>query len=87
MAGWVRRAGVPTVLYGPGDIDLAHAADEWVSLETTAKVARVLVRATERVLATPIEELGGRGGPELVVAGGRPDRAPTGIKPGPVRSR
>lgn len=87
MAGWVRRAGVPTVLYGPGDIDLAHAADEWVSLDTTVNVARVLVRATETVLATPVEELGGRGGPEIVVAGGRPQGAPIGIKPGRARSR
>lgn len=80
MAGWVRRAGVPTVLYGPGDIDLAHAANEWVSLETTANVARVLTRATDAFLATPIEELPGGGGPDLVVAGGRPDGAPTGIR-------
>jgi len=76
MAGWVRRAGVPTVIYGPGDIALAHAADEWVSLETSTRVAQVLVRATEGVLATPIEALEGEGGANLRVAGGRPRGAP-----------
>jgi acetylornithine deacetylase len=50
MSGWVRLAGVPTVLYGPGDIELAHGPNEWVSLEITYKVARTLVRTCERVL-------------------------------------
>lgn len=45
MAGWVRRAEVPVVIYGPGDIELAHAADEWVSLDNCATVTRTLVRA------------------------------------------
>lgn len=50
MAGWVRIAGAPTVLYGPGDIEEAHAANEHVSLDTTERVARVLVRATSALL-------------------------------------
>lgn len=50
MSAWVRLAGIPTVLYGPGDIEQAHAADEWVSLSTTAQVARTLVRATGTLL-------------------------------------
>ncbi len=50
MSGWVRLAGVPTVVYGPGEIELAHAPNESVSLEKTYKVARTLVRATERLL-------------------------------------
>ncbi len=53
MAGWVRRAGVPMVIYGPGDIDLAHSADEWVSLRACENVARTLTVATGRLLATP----------------------------------
>jgi acetylornithine deacetylase len=57
MSGWVRLAGVPTVLYGPGRIDLAHAANEWVSLETTYKVARTLIRTTERILETDVDAL------------------------------
>ena len=50
MSAWVRVAGVPTVVYGPGDIEQAHAANEWVSLETTNQVTRTLVRATTALL-------------------------------------
>jgi acetylornithine deacetylase len=57
MSGWVRLAGVPTVLYGPGDINLAHAPNEWVSLEATYKTARVLTKAVERILDTEPEQL------------------------------
>ncbi len=57
MSGWVRLAGVPTVLYGPGDIEWAHAADETASLDATERVARVLVEATEQLLELPPEEL------------------------------
>lgn len=57
MSGWVRLAGVPTVIYGPGEIELAHAPNESVSLEATYRVARTLVKATERLLETPVDEL------------------------------
>lgn len=76
MAGWVRRAGVPMVIYGPGNIDLAHAPDESVSLTNCAKVTEALCLATESLLQSEeIAEIGG-GGPGLVVEGGRPERAP-----------
>lgn len=52
MSAWVRIGGVPTVVYGPGDIGQAHAPDEWVSLETTEQVARALVQAIDSLLAT-----------------------------------
>lgn len=57
MAGWVRLAGVPTVIYGPGDIRHAHSADESVSLDRTVRVARALVEATEDLLEYRPEEL------------------------------
>ena len=57
MSGWVRLARVPTVIYGPGEIDLAHAPNESVSLETTYKVARTLVRTTERLLECDVDSL------------------------------
>lgn len=57
MSGWVRLAGVPTVIYGPGEIELAHAPNESVSLEATYRVARTLVKATERLLETPADDL------------------------------
>jgi acetylornithine deacetylase len=85
MAGWVRRAGVPTVLYGPGDIGVAHGSDEWVSLTATVDVAKVLTRATEHVLSIPIEALDGDGGPSLVVQGGRPVTRASRIPPAAAR--
>lgn len=57
MSGWVRHAHVPTVIYGPGDIGLAHAPNESVSLETTYKVARTLVKMTERLLEMDPDDL------------------------------
>lgn len=39
------RAGIPTVIYGPGG-DGAHAAVEWVELESVFTCARVLAQAT-----------------------------------------
>lgn len=56
MSGWVRHTKTPTVIYGPGDIALAHAANEWVSLDTTVQISHVLVRAIEELLELdPIE--------------------------------
>ncbi|MDX1755705.1 MAG: ArgE/DapE family deacylase [Marinobacter sp.] len=57
MAGWVRLANVPTVVYGPGEIELAHAPNESVSLEATYRVARTLVKVTEWLLETDRDEL------------------------------
>lgn len=57
MSAWVRIGGVPTVVYGPGDIGQAHAANEWVSLATTEQVARVLVQATDNLLTADPEFL------------------------------
>ncbi|TDT41483.1 acetylornithine deacetylase [Halospina denitrificans] len=50
MSAWVRLTGAATVVYGPGDIDWAHSADERVSLDATERVAHVLVQATEKLL-------------------------------------
>ncbi len=57
MSAWVRLTGAATVVYGPGDIDWAHSADEQVSLEATVQVAHVLVQATEKLLTFSPEEL------------------------------
>jgi acetylornithine deacetylase len=57
MSAWVRLTRTPTVLYGPGEIEQAHATDEWASLSQTVSVARVLVEATERLLSMPVERL------------------------------
>jgi acetylornithine deacetylase len=44
----VNQAGIPTVLYGPGDVRDAHRPDENVALEDLLTTARVLVVAAMR---------------------------------------
>ena len=41
-ASRISPAGVPTVVFGPGSIDQAHTADEWLSLDELAKASEVL---------------------------------------------
>jgi acetylornithine deacetylase len=41
---FTRHAGIPTVLYGPGNIIHAHAADEHISLEQVVTCTKVLAR-------------------------------------------
>lgn len=41
-AALLNAAGVPTVCFGPGDIGLAHAAEEWVELGEVGRAAGVL---------------------------------------------
>jgi acetylornithine deacetylase len=64
MAGWVELAGVPTVMYGAGDLAQAHGADEHVSIDEVADATRVLVRATQDLLASPSSD--GAGGHRVI---------------------
>jgi len=41
---FTRHAGIPTVLYGPGNIIHAHAADEYISIEQVVTCTKVLAR-------------------------------------------
>jgi acetylornithine deacetylase len=34
------RAGIPTIVVGPGDIAQAHTIDEWVAVEQLVQAAR-----------------------------------------------
>jgi acetylornithine deacetylase len=43
-AALFNAAGVPAICFGPGDIGLAHAAEEWVSEEEIRKATDVLAR-------------------------------------------
>jgi acetylornithine deacetylase len=38
----INEGGTPTVIFGPGDVRQAHAADEFVPLTEVADCARVL---------------------------------------------
>jgi len=41
---FTRHAGIPTVLYGPGNIIHAHAADEYISIDQVVTCTKVLAR-------------------------------------------
>jgi acetylornithine deacetylase len=51
MALWRRVAGSAAVVYGPGDVALAHAADEWVSITETEAASVTLAETARRLLA------------------------------------
>jgi acetylornithine deacetylase len=43
-AAVLSRAGIPSVVFGPGDIAQAHTADEWISLEELERGKDLLLR-------------------------------------------
>jgi len=45
-------AGAPSVVFGPGSIEQAHTADEWVELEQVVRASRVLFEFARRPLVT-----------------------------------
>ncbi|MEP6492625.1 MAG: ArgE/DapE family deacylase [bacterium] len=49
MSAWtdaalLNAAGIPAICFGPGDISLAHAAEEWVSTDEIERATTVLTR-------------------------------------------
>lgn len=49
MSAWtdaaiLNEAGIPAICFGPGDISLAHAAEEWVPLDEIDRATAVLTR-------------------------------------------
>ena len=43
-ASTLAEAGIPSVVFGPGDIAQAHTCDEWVSLDEVEKAGEILFR-------------------------------------------
>jgi acetylornithine deacetylase/succinyl-diaminopimelate desuccinylase-like protein len=43
-ASVLARAGMPSVVFGPGDIAQAHTADEWVELKSVDRAAAMLLK-------------------------------------------
>jgi acetylornithine deacetylase len=39
---WLERAGIPSIVFGPGDLRVAHAKDEYVSLDEVIAAAKGL---------------------------------------------
>jgi acetylornithine deacetylase len=49
MSAWtdaalLNDAGIPAICFGPGDMGLAHAAEEWVQVDEIERATRVLTR-------------------------------------------
>jgi acetylornithine deacetylase/succinyl-diaminopimelate desuccinylase family protein len=43
-AAVLAEGGIPSVVFGPGDIAYAHTIDEWISLRSLERAQRILVR-------------------------------------------
>lgn len=53
MSAWtdaalLNEAGIPAICFGPGDISLAHSAEEWVSVSEIERATDVLARFASR---------------------------------------
>ncbi len=52
-AQWYARAGVPTVVFGPGDIEQAHTKDEWIAIDQLDQAAEILTQFALRFATHP----------------------------------
>jgi acetylornithine deacetylase/succinyl-diaminopimelate desuccinylase-like protein len=43
-AAVLAEGGIPSVVFGPGDIAQAHTVDEWISLRSLERATEMLVR-------------------------------------------
>ena len=47
MSAWtdaalLNKAGIPAICFGPGDMGLAHAAEEYIEIQEVARAADIL---------------------------------------------
>jgi len=47
-AAFIAGAGIPTVVFGPGSIEQAHTADEWLPLDQLEQASEILYRFCRR---------------------------------------
>jgi acetylornithine deacetylase len=43
-AAVLAKGGIPSIVFGPGDIAQAHTSDEWISLRSLERAKQMLVR-------------------------------------------
>jgi acetylornithine deacetylase len=48
--GFFEKAGIPSIICGPGDIAQAHQPDEWIALSELEACDRFIRRLAERLL-------------------------------------
>ena len=48
-AGPLARAGIPSIVFGPGDIAQAHTKDEWVDLDEVRAAAEIYFRMARSI--------------------------------------
>lgn len=53
-AALLNEAGIPTICFGPGDIALAHSAEEFVSVEEIELATRALTRVVREWCVEPV---------------------------------
>ena len=48
---YINDAHIPTVIFGPGSLSVAHTANEWVAVDDLVAAARIYARIFAGVLA------------------------------------
>lgn len=53
-AAYFYRAGIPTILFGPGRMSLGHSTEEYTSIHQVMEATSVFAYAIENTLGTPV---------------------------------